>query len=86
MPTPMGRLLGHYVETEAEGAIPNRTRIRKTAFEEGDGNPIGSLGTVVGSVVSPLDDGSSGYAYFIEWDRFPGLAVFCVGWKIGRAS
>lgn len=77
----MSKLLGYYVDTHAEGAIPNGKRIRKSVFENGDGNPIGSLGTIIGSI-GPLDVPGARYGYFVEWDRFPGYAVFVADRKI----
>jgi hypothetical protein len=82
------QLLGHHVTTQAEGAIPNGQRIRKCFSEAGDGNPIGTLGRVVGSM-GPLDIPEfpdSLYGYFVEWDTFPGVAVFVAGKKIERAG
>ncbi len=82
------QLFGHYVESQAEGAIPNGERIRKCWCEDGDANPVGTVGTVIGSI-GPVDDvpefQSCRYGYFVEWSTYPGVAVFVAGKKIERA-
>ncbi len=74
---------------EAEGAIPNGTRIIKNAIEVGDGHKVGALGTVLASH-GPLGFKNregverTDYGYFIEWDDTPGVPVFVCGYKIER--
>lgn len=73
----MGTLLGAHTTEQAEGAIPNGSRIRKAVMEEGDTHPIGALATVVGSVGPlPFRQWDQVYGYFVEWDEMPGVAVF----------
>lgn len=70
---------GGFTTRRAAGAMENGTRIVKAAEDAtGDFTPIGSLGTVLGSMLHP----KLGIAYFIEWDDKPKLAVACVHWKI----
>lgn len=75
---------------QAEGAIPNDARVRKSRAEEGDAHAIGAEGTVRGSIAVPDEvadeinhpDFASDYAYFIEWDDAPGIHVGTLGAKI----
>jgi hypothetical protein len=87
---------GIFTRHEAAGAIPNGERIVKATFEEGDSQPIGAPGTVLGSLptmpaiadeakergIRPPD----AYWYFIEWDARPRWALSVVDWKIRRAD
>jgi hypothetical protein len=71
---------------EAEGAFPNRTRVRKSSYEEGDTFDTGTRGTVIGSI-GPTDGSTPGlepgeYMYVVLWDPFPELPVFIRGRKI----
>lgn len=71
--------IGQHTRDEAPGALPNGSRVRKIKEDPGgDSTPIGTLGTVLGS----LWEVSVGYAYFVEWDGRPRLARLVVGWKI----
>lgn len=81
------KLLGHYVETQADGAIPNGAQIRKCFCEEGDANPIGTLGKVIGSIgpVDVPDFPGCRYGYFVVWETMPNFAVFVADKKIERA-
>jgi hypothetical protein len=77
---------------EAEGAIPNGSRVRKINSEEGDAHDDGSLGTVVGSMDAtglPEDLLAclpehlvSEYVYFVAWDADPELHVGTMGAKV----
>ena len=78
------RLFGHYVETQAEGAIANGARVRKRVAEEGDSQPVGAMATVLGSV-GPFAEPGTRYGYFVQWDEIPNVAVFVVDWKIEAA-
>lgn len=83
-------------EGEAEGAIPNGSRVRKCRLDMGgvDTIPIGGLGTVYSSIACPLDvmaeagvetyEGDE-FAYFIWWDDFPTAPVFTRGYKVEAA-
>lgn len=71
---------GMFTRAQAPGAIPNGTRIVKTNSESGDSNPDGSMGTVLGSMHAD----ELGLAYFIEWDRYPRVAVGTIALKIKR--
>lgn len=71
-----------YISGSVDGAIPNRTRIRKIIYEEKDGHQIGAKGIVVASMGPILWNGKDCYGYFVEWDDMPGIPVFVVGYKI----
>jgi hypothetical protein len=68
-----------YTNENAPGAIPRGTPIVKVATDAGDINPIGTRGTVLGS----LRHGDQ-IGYFVEWEVTPGLPVFVLDFKIGR--
>lgn len=61
-----------YTTQEADGALKNGRTVRKVNSEEGDGNPDGSIGTVLGSISHE----EHGPFYFVRWDR---MAYFAVG-------
>lgn len=75
------RYLGVFTRQQAPATkYPNGTRIKKVWGGEKDRTPIGTHGTVLGSIKAP---GEIGYGYFIEWDNLKYAAVFCVERKIG---
>lgn len=81
--------LGAHTRGEAPGAFPNGTRIKKTVFEKGDGHPLGTLGTVLGSIAAPSDLAArfgTRYFYFVEWDPKPKVAVGVAGSKISAET
>lgn len=63
---------------EQHGALRNDTRVKKDRGDPGDLTPIGTEGTVLGSVYHP----GIGTIYFIEWDNRPRHAVGVVAWKL----
>ena len=70
---------GAFTRAQApEAAYRNGARVVKMLHEHGDTTPLGSEGTVLGSIYYP----GGGVAYFIEWDHQPRLAVFVVEAKI----
>jgi hypothetical protein len=71
---------GAFTRHEALGAIRNQARVVKIVSEEGDATPLGTLGTVLGSV--HVDGPGLGFAYFVEWDTKPKCARFVIAWKI----
>lgn len=81
---------GDFTRDQAEGAIPNGTTVVKTKSEEGDTNPNGSLGTVLGSIdtekIDPALSKKYGarFFYFIEWQARPKVAFGVAGFKIER--
>jgi hypothetical protein len=76
---------GLHTREQAEGALPNGTRIRKVAVDGRDAHPVGTLGTVLGSIKAPPGmpaDMPDPFGYFIEWDPTPRVAVFTRSGKI----
>jgi hypothetical protein len=69
---------GAFTRQNAPGAIPASTRIEKAWCDPGDPNPVGTKGTVLGSISHP----ELGIAYFVEWDTYPCCAVLAVAKKI----
>lgn len=67
-----------WTDDEAEGAIPNGTRVIKVEGSDEGAIKLGTRGRILGSVNHP----ELGYAYFVEWDTMKMLPVFVVGWKI----
>lgn len=78
---------GHDVEfdpSEASGAWPNGTRVRKTNSVDGDGHRDGSLAVVRGSIgPDPL---TGLFGYFVEWDDLPALPVFIAGSRLATVN
>ena len=73
---------GAFTRATAPGYLPNGTRVRKIAEDPGgDLTPLGTIGTVLGSMMHP----SVGGGYFIEWDNAPKRAVFAIRWKVEPA-
>jgi hypothetical protein len=70
-----------YTEENAPGAIPRGTAIVKVFSEDGDANPTGTRGKVLGS----MSDGQR-IGYFVEWETTPGVPVFVADFKIARAA
>jgi len=76
--------IGGFTRHQApEALFRNGSRIQKAKFGPGDATPLGSLGTVLGSLYLP-EMGSVGY--FVEWDWKPKVAVAILGWRICRAA
>lgn len=71
---------GAFTRNEAEGAWPNGSQVEKISHEPNDATPLGTLGTVLGSLHFP----DAGYGYFIEWDDKPKTAIFVIDWKLRR--
>lgn len=71
-----------YLPGQADGAIPNGTRIRKKIYEGKDAHQIGAKGKILSSHGPVTVKGISAYCYFVEWDDTPGIPVFIVGYKI----
>lgn len=74
---------GAFTRAQAPGAIPNRRRIVKIAADEGDANPVGTMGTVLGSISRP-EVLNGVLLYFVEWDTMPRVAVGVAAFKIGE--
>lgn len=82
---------GCFLRTSAPGAIPSGARIIKAARVAGDGHPVGTPGTVLGSFASPPGLAPVGgrairFFYFVEWDDAPRVACGLVDWKIARSN
>lgn len=72
---------GVFTRSQVEGAIPNGTRIVKSMCQPGDANPVGTHGTVLGSLPTDKVPGGGSF-YFVEWDTSPKYAVGVRGAKI----
>lgn len=70
--------IGSFATTEILGAYRNGTRVQKVDGIDEGGVPLGTLGTVLGSLSEP----SKGIAYFVEWDAMPKCAVLVMAFKI----
>lgn len=66
----------------SEAKYQNGSRIKKVWGEPGDGTPLDTEGTVLGSVGFP----DTGILYFVEWDNRPKFAVAVMAKKIGGVS
>lgn len=78
--TPKPGWIGSHTTREAPGAWGNGARVRKVSTDEG-GTAPGTLGRVLGSLYCP----EGGYAYFIEWEDKPRVAVMAVAGKLELA-
>jgi hypothetical protein len=72
--------VGVLTRGEAPGAIKNGTTIVKIMEERGDFKPVGTRGTVLGSI----RHSKVGIGYFIEWEEHQKVAVFVAEKKIAR--
>ena len=71
--------VGSFTRREHPDGMPNGTRVVKVMCDKGDRQPLGSEGTVLGSVIRmPWEP----MGYFIEWDALPRHAVFVMNFKI----
>lgn len=81
---------GMFTIAQADGAIPNGTRIRKVRDDPQDAQPAGTLGRVLGSIAAPTGLGrdflGEEFAYFVEWDVRPKVAIGIVGSAIAPAN
>lgn len=71
----------YYSTSQAEGAIPNGTRVMKCGSESGDGHPDGSLAVVIGSA-GPAPHPKTRemiYGYWVVWDDHPNVPCFIAG-------
>jgi hypothetical protein len=75
--------IGAFTRNQVPGAIPNGQRIVKVTTEEGDSNPVGTEGAVLGSFNHPKVFGGA-VMYFVEWNSTPRMAVAVVGRKIAE--
>ena len=73
-----------WTENQAEGALPNGSRVEKVNSERADGHRDGALGTVIGSIAVPETPGlTDRYVYFVAWDEDPAAGI-PVGIRAGR--
>lgn len=83
---------GAFTRDHAPGAYPSGTRIVKVREEDGDSTPIGTGGTVLGSLDGTLveylnpEGGRVWHFYFVEWDNRPRTAVGVMDWKVEAAT
>jgi hypothetical protein len=64
---------------QAEGALPNGTRVRKINSKPDDTHRDGALATILGSLAVPE---SSHIGYFVEWDDLPGVPVAIADFRV----
>jgi hypothetical protein len=76
--------IGVFTTDEAPGCWKNGTRVVKATFERGDGTPLGTMGTVLGSMFTHEAGGIT--TYFIEWDDKPKYAVCVEAQKLKKAT
>lgn len=76
--------LGWFTREQADGALPNGTRIRKIKSEPLDSQPDGAPGTVLGSFAVDPEHERVRYCYFVEWDAVPRLAVGLVDYRLAQ--
>lgn len=80
---------GSFTRDQAEGAIPNGSRIVKCNSEEGDAHVDGTPGIVLGSFMAAAADTSglgNVICYFIEWAPKPRIAIGTLHFKIRMAE
>jgi len=85
---------GAFTRHQADGAIPNGTTVVKLKTEtiEGDMNPEGTRGTVLGSIDGMLIDPemskrfNARFMYWVEWETRPKTAIAVVDRKIAKLS
>lgn len=72
-----------YTDDEVPGAYRNGARVEKIQGDAGDRNPIGAIGTILGSMgIAELNL----VGYFVEWDTDPGKPTFTIDMKLKRVS
>jgi hypothetical protein len=80
-----------WISGEADGAIPNGSRVIKCNSEEGDMNKDGTTGTVVSSIATPEDMRAEEefkgieFFYFVRWDSAPDVPIGITGNRIRAA-
>jgi len=76
---------GAFTREQAEGAMPNGTRVVKTNSDAEDGHADGTPGVILGSMSHPeVEDGA--IFYFVEWAARPRTAVGIMGKKVRAAQ
>ena len=74
-----------FTRAQADGAIPNGTRVRKVVSDPGDTHPVGSVGIVLGSFAAPEPVPAFEHVrhfYFIEWQQHPRVAMGITDFKV----
>lgn len=66
-----------YVPGQAEGAVPNGTRVRKVRSEPGDTFEDGVEGVILASHMI-----SGEFGYFVAFDEYPEVPCFIVGHRL----
>lgn len=72
--------VGAFTRNQAPGAWPNGSKVEKIKTEKGDAHTIGERAVILGSIYEPKV--GPHVMYFVEWDRSPGVAIGCIGWKL----
>lgn len=76
---------GAFTRDQAQGAIPNRSRVVKQCSEPGDTHADGTPGIVLGSMSHP-EVRNGEICYFIEWAPNPRVAVAVMAFKVRAAA
>lgn len=76
---------GAFTRAQDENAMPNGTRIVKTNSEEGDANPDGTPGVILGSISHP-EVWNGAVMYFVEWASKPRCAIGIMAKKVRAAE
>ena len=81
-------ITGMFTRDQAEGAIPNGSRVSKcNSVPYSDATPDGTGGVVLGSI-GPIDLKIPSlppmFGYWVMWDNRPNHAVFIMGLKVQK--
>lgn len=73
--------MGFFTRNQVKGAYANGSRVMKIFSDPGDGTPLGTEATVLGSIWAAARPNV--VLYFVEWDDKPRVAVAVANHKIG---
>jgi len=72
---------GYFTRQEVDGALKNGTRVVKAISENGNRQPNGTPGVILGSMSRPgIKSGE--VCYFVEWASMPRCAVAVMSFKL----
>lgn len=86
-PPDAAAFIASMIGRQALGAIPNGARVVKVPGDLNDRTPIGTLGTVNGSVAHEhvVNGRTVKHGYVVTWDGQPDICVFASDFKIKEA-